>query len=125
MIKSIKEDNSVTPEENKIIDFNKALKDFKGVELGFVGLERNIMSKAVVSLSAQNKLLIAYPNDEAPMKWLDKPESQAYVKKVISEYVKKETDVEFQRMSSVSEIRNTIPDILSMPGINITVLEED
>lgn len=106
-------------------DIQNIVANWRRIMDGFVGLERNIMSKVVVSLSAQNKLLIAYPNDEAPMKWLDKPESQAYVKKVISEYVKKETDVEFQRMSSVSEIRNTIPDILSMPGINITVLEED
>ena len=83
------------------------------------------MTKVMVSLSANSNLMIAYPGDEAPMKWLDKEENQKYVKKVISDYIEKDIEVEFQRTGSSLEMRNTIPDILKMPGINTTIIEEE
>lgn len=104
--------------KNVVSNWRKILNEFEG-------LENTLMTKVMVSLSANNNLLIAYPGDEAPMKWLDKEENQKYVKKVISDYVEKDIEVEFQRTGSSLEMKNTIPDILKMPGINTTIIEEE
>ena len=106
-------------------DVKEVVSNWRRILGEFEGLESTVMTKVVVSLSAQNNLLIAYPGDDAPMKWLDKQETQEYVKQKISEYMKKEIEVEFQKTGSSLEMKNTIPDILKMPGINTTIIEED
>ena len=70
-------------------------------------------------------MLIVYPADDAPMGWLDKEDTQTRIANKISEYIGKQTDVEFQKVGSRSEIRSVYPDILKMAGINTTIVEED
>lgn len=106
-------------------DVQNVVSNWRKIMNEFEGLENSIMKNVVVSLSAQNNLLIAYPGDETYMKWLDKEESQKYVKKTISDYIQKDIEVEFQKTGSSLEMRNTIPDILKMPGINTTIIEEE
>ena len=106
-------------------DVQKVVHNWRSILNAFEGLEKNIMSKVTVSLSAQNNLLIVYPVDDAPMRMLDKEDFQKEIKNIISNHIEKEIEVEFQRAGSSIEIKNTIPDILSLPGINGSIIEED
>lgn len=106
-------------------DVQKIVNEWRRMQDIFEGLDKNVMAKVNVSLSAQNKLLIVYPADDAPMGWLDKEDTQTRIANKISEYIGKQTDVEFQKVGSRSEIRSVYPDILKMAGINTTIVEED
>lgn len=107
-------------------DVSKVVNNWKTILNAFEGLEKNIMSKVTVSLSGQNKLMIVYPNDETPMRMLDKDDFQKTVKDIISDYLEKDIDVEFQRAGSETEIKSTYPDLRKIFGdTNIPIIEED
>jgi len=107
-------------------DIQKVVNGWRTILNAFGGLDKNIMSKTTVSLSGQNKLMIVYPVDEAPMRMLDREDFQQRVKEVISDYIEKEIEVEFQRAGSNVEIRNVYPDLAQLANIvNLPITEED
>lgn len=106
-------------------DIQRVVNSWKQIINNFEGLDKTLMMKVSVSLSADNKLLILTPADEPACDRLLKEDVKESVKNVISSVIEKEIDIEVQKAGSRDEIRSVYPDILKMAGINTTIVEED
>ncbi|MCR5798766.1 MAG: DNA polymerase III subunit gamma/tau [Lachnospiraceae bacterium] len=129
-VRSVSEQTAVESEPAKLPealpeDVQRAVNEWRQIMSDFEGLERNLITKMRVSLSAQNKLLLVYPANDAPMGIFDKEVTQEHVKRIISDHIGKEIEVEFQKTGNSDEMKSVYPDILKMAGINTTIIEED
>lgn len=91
----------------------------------FEGLDKNLMTKVSVSLSADNKLLILIPNDEPACDRFLADDVKEYIRSVISGVIDKQIELEIQKAGNRDEINSIYPDILKMAGINANIIEED
>ncbi len=106
-------------------DVQKVVNNWRNIINNFEGLDRMLMTKVTVSLSADNKLLILTPADEPACDRLLKEDVREGIKNTISAAIEKEIDIEVQKAGNRDEIRSVYPDILKMAGINATIVEED
>ena len=83
------------------------------------------MTKVSVSLSADNKLLILIPCDEPACDRLLNDQVKENIKRIISDSIDKEIEIEVQKAGNKAEIDSIYPDILKMAGINTNIIEED
>lgn len=106
-------------------DVQKVVNSWRSIINNFEGLDRMLMTKVTVSLSADNKLLILTPADEPACDRLLEENVRENIKNVISSSIEKEIDVEIQKAGTRDEIRSVYPDILKMSGINAIIVEEE
>ena len=106
-------------------DVQKVVNNWRNVINNFEGLDRMLMTKVTVSLSADNKLLILTPADEPACDRLLEENVKANIKNIISSSIEKEIEVDIQKAGNRDEIKAIYPDILKMSGINTTIVEED
>ena len=106
-------------------DIQEVVNKWRQITGNFEGLDKNLMTKVSVSLSADNKLLILVPSDEPACDRLLGDDVKEHIRSVISGVIGKQIDIEVQRAGNRDEIRSVYPDILKMAGINATIIEED
>ncbi len=106
-------------------DIQEVVNKWRQITGNFKGLDKNLMTKVSVSLSADNKLLILVPSDEPACDRLLGDDVKEHIRSVISGVIGKQIDIEVQRAGNRDEIRSVYPDILKMAGINATIIEED
>lgn len=106
-------------------DIQRVVNSWKQIINNFEGLDKTLMMKVSVSLSADNKLLILTPADEPACDRLLRDEVKESVKNVISSVIEKEIEIEVQKAGNRDEIKSLYPDILKMAGINTTIVEEE
>ena len=106
-------------------DIQNVVNRWRQIVGNFEGLDKNLMAKVSVSLSADNKLLILIPSDEPACDRLLNDQVKENIKKVISDSIDKEIEIEVQKAGDKAEIDSIYPDILKMAGINTNIIEED
>lgn len=106
-------------------DVQNVVNNWRKIVNSFEGLDKMVMGKVSVSLSADNKLLIVAPADEPVCDRLFGENVKENIKATISNVIGKDIDIEIQKAASREEIRTVYPDILKMAGINATIVEED
>ena len=106
-------------------DIQNVVNRWKQIIGNFEGLDRHLMNKVSVSLSADNKLLILIPADEPACDRLLDDDVKDNIRSVIGSVIEKEIDIEIQKAGNRDEIDSVYPDILKMAGINTMIVEED
>ena len=106
-------------------DIQNVVNNWRRIVGNFEGLDKNLMAKVSVSLSADNKLLILLPADEPACDRLLDERVRDNIKNVISEVIDKQIEIEVQKAGNRDEIDSIYPDILKMAGINTNIVEED
>lgn len=106
-------------------DIQDVVNRWRQIVGNFEGLDKNLMTKVSVSLSADNKLLILIPCDEPACDRLLNDQVKENIKRIISDSIDKEIEIEVQKAGNKAEIDSIYPDILKMAGINTNIIEED
>ena len=106
-------------------DIQNVVNRWRQIVGNFEGLDKNLMTKVSVSLSADNKLLILIPCDEPACDRLLNDQVKENIKRIISDSIDKEIEIEVQKAGNKAEIDSIYPDILKMAGINTNIIEED
>ena len=106
-------------------DIQNVVNRWRQIVGNFEGLDKNLMAKVSVSLSADNKLLILIPSDEPACDRLLGEQVKENISRIISETIDKQIEIEVQKAGNRDEIDSIYPDILKMAGINTNIIEED
>lgn len=106
-------------------DVQKVVSNWRQIKTCFEGMVKVGVDNATVSLSQDNKLLLVTPSNTVKCEYLYKEGVKEEIEKVISQQIGKEVSIELQRMTGEAPITSVYPDILTMAGINTTIVEEE
>ena len=106
-------------------DVQKVVSNWRQIKNCFEGMIKIGMDNATVSLSNENKLLIVTPQNTVKCEYLFKEGVKEEIENVISQQIGSQISIELQRMTGDAPINSVYPDILTMAGINTTIVEEE